>query len=202
MDRVVFLVDGFNLYHSLKAKPQYLKYRWSDLRRLCDMFVKHKSQVIEGVFYFTALAFWDQGKMRRHKLYINALRLSGVEIVYGEFKIRDKRCRKCHQMFRSPDEKMTDVNIAINLLKLALLDRYDTAIVVSADSDLVPSVEATKQLFPSKQVGVLFPINRALITLKNATDFHYRIKEKHLTSSLFPETITTSAGQKLECPPE
>ena len=97
---------------------------------------------------------------------------------------------------------MTDVNIAIHLLKLALQDRYDTAIILSGDSDLIPSIQATKQLFPSKRIGMLFPINRALISLKNETDFHFRIKEKHLHAALFPREVVTPTGNKITCPVE
>jgi uncharacterized LabA/DUF88 family protein len=78
MDRVVFLIDGFNLYHSLKAELRYRAYRWLDLRKLCSMFIKHKSQTLEEIYYFTALAEWNSAKVKRHKQYLKALRTTEI----------------------------------------------------------------------------------------------------------------------------
>lgn len=95
---------------------------------------------------------------------------------------------------------MTDVNIAIHLLKLAIQDRYDTAIIISGDSDLLPALTATRELFPSKNLGIVFPIHRSSFSLKNEADFYAKIKEHHLKSSVFPATVTSSTGDSISCP--
>jgi uncharacterized LabA/DUF88 family protein len=41
-------------------------------------------------------------------------------------------------------QKGVDVRIAIDMLFYGSTDKYDTAILVSGDSDLVPAVEAVK----------------------------------------------------------
>ncbi len=43
-------------------------------------------------------------------------------------------------------EKGTDVQIATDMLRRAYVNAYDTAILVSGDSDLVPAVEGGKKL--------------------------------------------------------
>ena len=200
MARIVFFIDGFNLYHSLASKPEYHKYKWINLARLCQNLTK-KSDTIENIYYFTALAEWDQQKVSKHKRLIRALELEKVKVVYGKFKMRDKRCFKCKETYKIPEEKQTDVNIAITLLTEAMKDTYDTAIIISGDSDLIPSIKAVKATFPGKTIGVAIPIGRNAQELINNTDFHIRIKEMHLKTSLFPYEIEVD-GSKIICPME
>ena len=49
---------------------------------------------------------------------------------------------------------MTDVNIAVELLGDAQDDAFDTAIIISGDSDLTPPVRATLERYPGKRVIV------------------------------------------------
>jgi len=68
-------------------------------------------------------------------------------------------------------------------------DSYDTAIIVSADSDLIPAIKTVKKIYPNKKIGILIPINRTADELKNIVDFYMKIKEKHLKSCQFPNVI-------------
>src|SRR5258708_31862839 len=42
----------------------------------------------------------------------------------------------------------------------ALADRYDTAILITGDSDIIPALDAVKKLKPEKRLVVAFPPNR------------------------------------------
>ena len=202
--RIVFFFDGFNLWHALDHNPalrnknQYHKYKWLNLHRLAQCFVPEKE--IAGLYYFTALAVWDPNKVARHKTYISALRSVGAKIIFGNFKLRDKKCHLCQGIYKAYEEKHTDVNIAITLFQSALKDEYDTAIIVSGDSDLVPAIEAVKMTFPGKQMGVMIPIGRRAELLKQVTDFKMKIKESHLAISQFPDEINLGEGTMLKRP--
>jgi len=50
--------------------------------------------------------------------------------------------------YQTYEEKRTDVNIAIKILEDAFLKKYDRAIIMSGDSDIVPSIESVKKNFP------------------------------------------------------
>lgn len=126
MNRVVFLVDGFNLYHAIAAISRYKSYKWLDLTKLTQWFARPKDSVV-GVYYFTALVTWNSEKLVRHRTYIRALQSRGVNIVYGEYKRRDRTCRLCNRVYQTFEEKQTDVNIAIHLFRLAVADEFDTA---------------------------------------------------------------------------
>lgn len=200
MNRVIFLVDGFNLYHALRADARYSKYKWLDLDKLCRCFVTRAAR-IERIYYFTALAQWNPDKVKRHQTFIRALLTRGVQPVYGAFRVVDRQCRAtCGRWYKTHEEKRTDVNIAIHLFQLAVQDRYDAAAIISGDSDLIPAVEAVKATFPTKRVGIITPPGRAAEELRQVADFHMKIKEHHLQSSLFPVELDLGNGQKIECP--
>lgn len=198
MERIAFLIDGFNLYHSISANPALHKYKWINLYSLAEILIP-RSDKLTGVYYFTAIAHWDQQKAAKHRLFIRVQEFYGVQSIYGKFKFRDKKCNICHKYYKTPEEKQTDVNIAIKLLTLAIQDDYDTAIILSGDSDLIPSVNAVKSTFPGKRIGVAIPINRTANELQNTVHFHMRIKEKHLKSCLLPEQIEID-GRKITRP--
>jgi len=206
MAKIVVFIDGFNLYHALdhfEAGPdhdRFHKYKWLNLRKLASLFVFGKD-TLEEVLYFTTLVTWDTGKMARHRLYIRALESVGVRVVYGEFKRKQKHCRLCGGDYWSFEEKQTDVNIALFLFQLAVLDRYDKAIVISGDTDLLPAVTAVRTVFPAKQIGLVIPIGRRSEDFKQQTDFHHRMREHHLAKSLFPDPVTLSNGTSLHKPP-
>jgi uncharacterized LabA/DUF88 family protein len=71
------------------------------------------------------------------------------------------------------------------------------AILISGDSDLVPAIEAIKKTFPDKQIGVVVPIGRRAKELVDICDFHMKMKEKHLRTSQFPDTIYLDDQRKI-----
>jgi uncharacterized LabA/DUF88 family protein len=134
-------------------------------------------------------------------LFIKANETEGVKVTYGEFKRKQRKCPECLKMIRTFEEKQTDVNIALRLFELAVQDKYDKAIIVSGDTDLIPAVKAVQKTFPAKKIGVMIPIGRASEDLKQQTDFHHRMKLQHLISSRFNDQVILADGSTLDCPP-
>jgi uncharacterized LabA/DUF88 family protein len=196
MNRVAFFIDGFNVFHALDEKKSYHKYKWLDYSKLAKCFVKSKERIAD-VYYFTAYAEWNQDKKARHQLLIRALDMQGVNIVLGKFKLRDKECHVCHKIYQTYEEKQTDVNISIKLFQCAYNDIFDTAILVTGDSDIVPAIKAVKESFPAKRIGLVIPIGRSAEEMKNVCDFHMKMKEQHLRSSQFPDSIIIDAEKKI-----
>jgi uncharacterized LabA/DUF88 family protein len=200
MTKVICFIDGFNLYHALNYQ-RFTKYKWLDLSKLTQCFLT-KYEHVENIYYFTALATWSPTKINKHKIYIKALQSKSVQTVYGEFKRKTKFCTLCKKYFPTFEEKQTDVNIAIYLLRLAMQERYEKAIIISGDSDLIPAIKSVQKTFPTKKIGIVLPIGRASESLKNIADFHMKMKEKHLTTSLLNEEILLTNNQKIICPHE
>lgn len=149
---------------------------------------------------FTTLAHWDADKVSRHKLFIRANENAGVSVVLGEFKRKDKLCRLCRRRYSTFEEKQTDVNIALKLFEMAVQDIYDRAVIVSGDTDLIPAISSVRATFPNKQIGVMVPIGKASESLTRAADFRFKMRERHLASSRFPDQIVLSDRSTLNCP--
>jgi uncharacterized LabA/DUF88 family protein len=76
----------------------------------------------------------------------------------------------------------------------ATLRNYDTAIVISADSDLCPAVRSAKRLHPTANIVVVFPPKRHSDELKKATDEAFTIGTANLRQAQLPQTITDARG--------
>lgn len=95
---------------------------------------------------------------------------------------------------------MTDVNIATELLVDAFANRFDVALLISADSDLVPPVRAVLRHFPHKRVNVAFPPERHSKELKDSASGQFIITRGNLKKSQFPDEVATQTGFVLKRP--
>ena len=59
-------------------------------------------------------------------------------------------------MYIRHEEKMADVNIANQLLLDAMEGKFDSAFLISGDSDLVPPIRTIKTRFPDKKIIPLY----------------------------------------------
>jgi len=196
INRVSFFIDGFNVYHALKDHKSFHKFKWLDYSSLAKCFIISKDKIAD-IYYFTAYTEWNQDKMDRHRILVRALKMKGVKIVLGKFKLRDKYCRLCHKPYKTHEEKQTDVNISIKLFQDAHNDTFDTGILITGDSDIIPAIKAIKETFPIKKIGVVIPIGRRAEEIKNECDFHMKMKEKHLRDSQFPDKIIVDLENNL-----
>lgn len=195
-------VDGFNLYFGLKSK-RLRRYYWLDIERLARNLLCADQELV-GVKYFTADLQGGNEKWRRQQTFLDALltHTTQLEIIRGHYLIKRWQCRKCGQVVDVPEEKKTDVNIATHMMTDAFLDRFDTAMVVSGDSDLVPPVEMIRQHIPGKRAVVAFPPGRHSTDLRRVASGSFWINEKHLRISQLPNTVVKPNGHQLERPSE
>lgn len=200
--RVIVYIDGFNLYFGLRSK-NWRKYYWLDLMRLSQALLK-SDQVLESVRYFTT-RICDNGRnsedMRRQVTYLEALgTLEGLSIEYGHYLSKTRKCMKCAAKWPDYEEKMTDVNIAVRLMSDAFDDRFDTALLISGDSDLTTPVEQVCKRFPKKRVIVVSPPGRHSSNLNKAASGGFVLGEAKLRQSQLPATIERQDGYLLHRP--
>jgi len=198
MNRVIVFIDGFNLYHSIDRVKEFRSCKWLDLQKLVRCFATSKDEIRE-VYYFSAYANWRPESANRHRHYVRALEATNVKIVLGRFKVKDTYCIRCKATFQKHEEKETDVNIAIKMFETAVSDSFDTAFLISGDSDLLPAVRAIKKSFPHKQIHSIIPPGIGGESLKETAHMHKRIKAKHLLSSRLADPFI-SGELTLPCP--
>ena len=202
--RVSVYIDGLNLYHGLRAKG-YSRYLWTDLRSLSENLAL-ADQAVCSVKYFTARFIHEggtPGAIRHQDQHLQALdSVNNVQVVEGEFLRRMGRCRVCGEQWRTYEEKMTDVNLGIELISDAADDVFDVAIMISGDGDLTGPVEKVLTRYPAKRVVVAFPPNRSSKSLKNAASAYFSIGRNVLRDSQLPDVIHTRDGIQLRRPAE
>ncbi|MFN0158883.1 MAG: NYN domain-containing protein, partial [Bacteroidota bacterium] len=99
-----------------------------------------------------------------------------------------------------PNEKMTDVNIAVEMMNDAFQDRFDTALLVSADSDLTAPIKSIRSLFPNKRIVIAFPPQRHSLELTKQAHACFTLGRANLAKSMFPLEVQKSDGFILKCP--
>jgi uncharacterized LabA/DUF88 family protein len=163
------------------------------------------SDTIVGISYYTALIWaWgdDEEKPKRQRTYLRALRtLPNLSIHLGRFRSHVVRMPIAQRPGRyvqyvdvvKVEEKGSDVNLATHLLHDAHLNRYDTALVVSNDSDLLEPIRLVRVEL-DKTVGLLVPGPHPSKDLARYVTFMKRIREGVLRLSQFPVVMTDEHG--------
>ena len=201
--RTAFLIDGFNLYHSIKdvirdghGGPTL---KWLNIPGLCASIIRDCGEMpreayVSEVHYFSALARHmeprNPGIVKRHETLIEALKNADVTVHLAAFK----KTAKGHE------EKETDVAIAVTLLELFHTDAADCAFIMSGDTDLMPAVRAVRRMYPGRRVCFAFPYKRQNNILKDAADVHFRIRAHRYVKHVFPDPLVRGDGTEIHCP--
>ena len=200
--RVTVYIDGLNLYQGLRHR-RWRRYYWLDLHRLSRKLVRAGQRLV-AVRYFTAVVYpepHDADKPRRQSTYLEALAtLPDLHIHYGYHIVKRRRCSHCGAIEQTFEEKMTDVNMAVELLGDAQDDLFDTALVVSGDGDLAGPVRAISERYPAKRTVVAFPPVRHSAGLRQAAGGFFTIGRNALRDSQFPDRVTKADGYVLTRP--
>jgi 6-hydroxy-3-succinoylpyridine 3-monooxygenase len=202
--RSIVYIDGFNFYYgAVKGTP----HKWLNLQKYFELL--RQDDDLQKIWYFTAKVSGDQ--LARQETYFDALAtLPLIEMVFGLYKLKNLRCkiRACgyqgNKSYKVPEEKGTDVNIALQMLDDAYQGACDRIILVSGDSDLVPAVKLVKKRHPEIQVTVYIPASDprrgAATELRSVADKHKTLPTALLSKAQFPQSLT-GASRKNICKP-
>ena len=193
-------IDGFNLYYGALRKTPY---RWLNLEALCQLLLPKNT--IAQIKYFTALVSArpnDPDQPVRQQLYLRALgTLPKVSVHFGHFLTHEVTMALVVPPGQPPkyakviktEEKGSDVNLATHLLHDAHMGRFEVAVVISNDSDLLEPIKIVRQQL-SKQVGILNPHPKASRALLPHIDFIKQIRTGVLKAAQLPVTLTDAHG--------
>ena len=193
-------IDGFNLFYGALRKTPY---RWLDIEKLCGFLLP--GHTIGQIKYFTAKVSArpdDLDQPVRQQLYLRALgTLPKVSVHLGHFlthKVRMPLAGPAGQPLQyvqviKTEEKGSDVNLATHLLHDAHLGRFDVAVIVSNDSDLLGPVRIVREEL-GKTVGALNPHQNPSRAMLPHLDFYKPIRKGVLQASQFPDTLSDQHG--------
>lgn len=194
-------VDGFNLYYGAVRRTPY---KWLDIRRLCELLLpKHH---IARIKYFTARVSGrpgDPGQPTRQQIYLRALAtLPDFDIIYGHFLSNETylplagsatTMRPRYVKVLKTEEKGSDVNLATHLIADGFRKRYQAAVLLTNDSDLLEPVRIVRREL-GLVVGVLNPHRKASRVLAREASFVKQIRKGALKSCQFPNTLRDAQG--------
>lgn len=193
-------VDAFNLYFGCcKGTP----YKWLDLLRLCRILLP--THDVEQIKYFTARIRSrpsDPDQPLRQQIYLRALRtIPNLEIYYGHFLSHVIRAPLANPApgqnpyvdIIKTEEKGSDVNLATHMLWDGCKNRYECAVVVSGDSDLLAPIQIVMTELHNP-VGVLNPQKQECRVLLKQATFYKPIRKGVLAASQFPPTLVDAHG--------
>lgn len=199
MARVNVYIDGFNLYYgAVKGSP----YKWLDLGALCRRLLPNDS--IQSIEYFTAIVSArpdDPNVPVRQQVFLRALRtVPDLQIIYGHFLTHS--CRMVltgtnpvkKVWVNKTEEKGSDVNLAAHLLRDAYNKKFEVAVLVTNDSDLLEPVRIVRQEL-NLPVGILNPHRHHSAVLKSQATFMKRIRQSDVAACQFPELMTDEKGR-------
>ncbi len=201
MNRVIAYVDGFNLYFGLKSKG-WKRYYWLNIKELATKILIGDQSLITTKYFTTRISAPDE-KRKRQEVFLEALKtLTDFEIFYGKYQMNPRTCKKCGFADRIPNEKMTDVNIATELLMDTFEDRFDTCLLISGDSDLTAPLSMVKTKFPQKRIVIAFPPKRFNAELKQYAHAFFTLEKERgrIAKSIFPFQVVRPDGHILQCP--
>jgi len=201
MERVIVYIDGLNLYFGIKSKG-WQRYLWLNMEALAEELLIDGQRLV-STRYFTTRVKGSIAKSNRQNNYISALKVStDVQFFYGRYQPNVKKCKKCNSTWMEFEEKMTDVHIACEILRDAYQNKFDTAILISADADLIPPIEILQEDLPSRRIVVAFPPDRRSRRLKKTVQSCIYIGRRKLRDSQLPDLITKPNGYVIRRPPE
>ncbi|MFN7065903.1 MAG: NYN domain-containing protein [Aquificaceae bacterium] len=137
-ERIVIFIDGSNLFHAIR----YMNIRM-DYQRLLE-FLREDRRLIRAYFYGAIPQEKDLKKNSpewesylRQRRFLEELSLFGIKVKLARLK-------------RLPSgeyvEKEVDIMLATDMLSMAYMDVFDTAILISGDSDFSYTVEEVQRI--------------------------------------------------------
>lgn len=208
-------IDGFNLYYrALKNTP----HKWLDIAALADAVMPAGCQV-EAVNYYVARVSGrvDPGAPARQHAYLRAIAtLPRVQTTFGNFLVS----KKWSGLVQPPDfrpkftpppgtaldvayvfkteEKGSDVNLGVHLVRDAAKGLFDVAGVLTNDTDLCEPVRIVTQEF-GLPVYLLSPTGKPATSLMQVSTGVRHIKP-YLGPCQMPDPVTDATGRLVAKP--
>jgi hypothetical protein len=205
MSRTIVYIDGLNLFYRALKRTNH---RWLDIAALSRAALPATCQIVR-INYYTAhvsgrtnpTAPGDQNT------YLRALRtLPDVSLHFGKFLANPKWAGLVQPPDFRPvialpagaapqvalvwktEEKGSDVNLGVHLVRDAFLRKFDEAAVLTNDSDLVEPIRIVTQEI-RMPVTLLTPEARNVSASLSAVATHVRHIRPHLAGCALPNPI-------------
>jgi uncharacterized LabA/DUF88 family protein len=213
--RTIVYIDGFNLYYrALRGTP----HKWLDIVAMSAASLPNHCQ-IERINYYTAHVSGrvDPGAPRRQHAYLRAIAtLPNVVIHFGNFLVAQRWAglvqppdfRPALMLPAGPvpqvayvwrtEEKGSDVNLGVHLMRDAFQGNFDIAAVLTNDTDLVEPLRiVTRER--GMQVTLLTPTAKPAVSLV-AVSSNVRHIQPYIGPCQLPDPILVPGKRPIRKP--
>jgi uncharacterized LabA/DUF88 family protein len=196
-ENVYVYIDGFNLYYRSLKNASYPA-KWLNLKKMTTQLFPDLKLEIKKIKYFTADVSGKVSRTapKDQANYLKALKtLKEIEIIKGRFSVHINNAHlsnpiefypkhfklKCTEHNNCNDkpssvkilkyeEKGSDVNLGCHLVKDAFTDKFDLAIVITADTDLLEPIKMVIE--NEKDIKLVSPKEPSTKSKKAAKQIH------------------------------
>lgn len=209
--RSIIYIDGFNFYYGMLTGRPDLK--WINYQRLGELL--RPDDDIVHVRLFTALIDRKRAvseKRDRQLRWWAALKTQPkITLTEGKFAERERTCLVptcCHgqRRYTALEEKQTDVNLALSIVRDVQTLAPDVVVVISGDIDLLPALDWVLAISKTVRPVIYLPVFEEQLRFRRKDEFmKYSqavkpIPEKYLRLAQFADRVPTSTGEFLERP--
>lgn len=189
LKKVIVFIDGNNLFHRMQ---EFYHTHQIDIYELSKILCCQNRQLLQIRYYYSPFVRRINEKTANwQQTYVTQIeKISNIFIHEGKY-IRKKTLLKKETFDKirnvvTPEdltgyvEKGIDTKIAVDMISMGIDKKYDTAILVSSDSDFVPVINELKNRKVAAQVAAFQDGNYTCYDLKNAClksflNLHYYI---------------------------
>jgi uncharacterized LabA/DUF88 family protein len=188
-ERVMVFIDGSNLYHILKVLVQNKKP--NDLN--FEKFIKHltENRTLIKTYYYNAPLDLTRNLgnyMKQQRFFEKLQKIHNFQLVLCRMQKVKIDGKIVYQV------KEDDIHLAVDMVKLAYNNAYDTAILVSSDGDFVPAIDVVKER--GKRVENVGFENKFSYHLKQRCDRCRILKKQEVEQFFDLEKKKTRGGKK------
>lgn len=217
--RTACFVDGYNVFYGLVAGTRY---KWLDLPALLAHILRTEQpgSLLSAINFYTSgvkpsLASRGRLSKEAQDTYLRALIARNVSVFYGRHQLEPRNAPRFIDKKTPPsrvdqvaiwklEEKETDVRIALSMYRLAARQahlpteqRVRQIVLVSADTDMTPALQALREDFPEICLGVVLPHREGMKrippgSLRNHCSWMRQlVTNEELACHQFPERVAT-----------
>ena len=192
MQKVIVYVDGVNFYYGLKKNHKWRRFYWLDVVKFFELFMKPDQELVR-VKYFSAKPDNVEKALRQNAFFQANKENPKFQLMLGKYLRKNIRCYNCGCQIQTYEEKESDVRLATQIVNDANNHNCDVAIVVSADSDMIPAVELA--LKAGTKVFVYFPpfhYSNSLSNISTSRVINLERYESRFRLCILPDTVHLS----------
>lgn len=144
-ERVIIFIDGSNFYHSVKdtfSVHDNVDMGYEGFKKVIDYL--RKDRLLVATYYYNApldRSYNQEIYSKQQKFFSDLRKIPGFKVILCRLrKMKDDSGNYKYAV------KGDDINLAVDMVRLAYENAYDTAIVVSGDGDFVPAIKVVQKL--------------------------------------------------------